>query len=297
MGRHRERCDKSRSHPTPQLQERERQLAAIDKELPAVLRELLGINYEREVNKFFVDSDEDNRRLVFLSDDKRARVLALREEFEGRRERALYGKQGGALSTGEIDNLRQIDQEQDAALSEVLTAREKEDYQLSMSPTADRLRQQLIGFNPTEEEFRDLFRRQQAIDSAYEFEDTNDETVRAAKADDEKAMLAEFRGQLTPEREAQLDRSQDPDYQSVCVLAEQFDLPEDAAQTLQAMRQAAEEQKRQLLANKDIPPERLGVALKAIEAETERAARATLGEQAYGQYSQNASWLQNLGSN
>jgi len=281
----------------PQLQERERQLAAIDKELPAVLRELLGINYEREVNKFFVDSDEDNRRLVFLSDDKRARVLALREEFEGRRERALYGKQGGALSTGEIDNLRQIDQEQDAALSEVLTAREKEDYQLSMSPTADRLRQQLIGFNPTEEEFRDLFRRQQAIDSAYEFEDTNDETVRAAKADDEKAMLAEFRGQLTPEREAQLDRSQDPDYQSVCVLAEQFDLPEDAAQTLQAMRQAAEEQKRQLLANKDIPPERLGVALKAIEAETERAARATLGEQAYGQYSQNASWLQNLGSN
>ncbi len=56
----------------PQIQEREKQLAAINKDLPAVLRELLGINYEREFNKYFVDTDEDNRRLAFLSDDKRA---------------------------------------------------------------------------------------------------------------------------------------------------------------------------------------------------------------------------------
>ena len=49
-----------------QLEEREKALAAIDKELPAVLRELLGINYEREVNKYFVDADEENNRLSFL---------------------------------------------------------------------------------------------------------------------------------------------------------------------------------------------------------------------------------------
>ena len=73
-----------------QLAERERQLAAIDKELPAVLRELLGINYERELNKYFVDSEEDNRRLVFLTEDKRAQVLALRDQYEGARERVLY---------------------------------------------------------------------------------------------------------------------------------------------------------------------------------------------------------------
>jgi hypothetical protein len=37
--------------------------------------------------------------------------------------------------------------------------------------------------------------------------------------------------------------------------------------------------------------------LKAIQAETEKAARQTLGEQAYGQYSQTATWIRSLGSN
>jgi hypothetical protein len=63
------------------------------------------------------------------------------------------------------------------------------------------------------------------------------------------------------------------------------------------MRQAAEDQKQQLLANKDISPERLVAALKAIEAETERAARETLGDQAYVQYSQSAGWITNLSGN
>src|SRR5580704_11898918 len=63
----------------PQIEERDRQLAAIDKDLPAVLRELLGINYERELNKYFVDADQDDDRLAFLSEDKRAQVLSLRD--------------------------------------------------------------------------------------------------------------------------------------------------------------------------------------------------------------------------
>jgi hypothetical protein len=96
---------------------------------------------------------------------------------------------------------------------------------------------------------------------------------------------------------AQLARAQDPDYQNLCVLAERFDLPADTSQTLRDMRRAAEEEKRQLLSTKDIPPERVAVALKAIQAETEKAARAALGDQAFAQYSQSATWIQGLGTN
>ena len=289
--------DEKRKLKQPQIEEREKQLAAIDKELPAVLRELLGINYEREVNKYFVDADLDNRRLAFLSDDKRSQLLALRDQFEGERERAMYQSQGGKLPAADIDQLRQIDQEQDAALSQLLTPQDKEGYELSMSPTADRLRKELIGFNPTEDEFREMFRRQKAIDSAYQFEDPNDDSVRALKAADEQAMMAEFKAQLPPDRVAQLDRSQDPDYQNLCVLSERFDLPDGTSQALLDMRKAAEDQKRELLSNKDIAPERVEVALKAIQAETEQAARTALGDQAFGQYSQSARWIQNLGTN
>jgi hypothetical protein len=289
--------DEKRKLKQPQIEEREKQLAAIDKELPAVLRELLGINYEREVNKYFVDADLDNHRLAFLSDDKRSHLLALRDQSEGERERALYEVQGGKLPPEVIDHLRQIDQEQDAALSQLLTPKEKEEYELSMSPSADRLRKELVGFNPTEDEFREMFRRQEAIDSAYEFQDPNDESVRAAKAADEQAMTAEFKGQLPPDRAAQLDRSQDPDYQNLSVLSERFDLPEGTSQAVLDMRQAAEEQKRALLSNKDIAPGEMEVALKAIQAETEHEARTALGDQAFAQYSQTATWIQGLGTN
>ena len=109
--------------------------------------------------------------------------------------------------------------------------------------------------------------------------------------------MAEFKAQLPPDRVAQLDRSQDPDYQNLCVLSERFDLPDGTSQALLDMRKAAEDQKRELLSNKDIAPERVEVALKAIQAETEQAARTALGDQAFGQYSQSARWIQNLGTN
>ncbi len=288
--------DEKRKLKQTQLEEREKQLAQIDKELPAVLRELLGVNYEREINKYFVDTDEDNRRLAFLSDDKRSRLMALRDQFEGQRERVTYDLQGGALSPEDKEKLRKINEDQDAALSALLSPQEKEEYQLSMSPTADHLRKELIGFNPTEDEFRDLFRRQQAIDSVYAYEDMSDPTVRAAKAADEQSMMSDVKAQLTPDRAAALDRAKDPEYQNLSLLTERFDLPAEASQTIVDMRQAAEDQKQQLLANKEIPPERVEVALKAIEAETERAARETLGDKAYAQYSQSAGWIHSLGT-
>jgi hypothetical protein len=281
----------------PQVEERDRQLAAIDKDLPAVLRELLGINYERELNKYFVDADQDDDRLSFLSEDKRAQVLSLREQFEGQREQIFYGAQDGKPSPDEMEQLRQIDQSQAEALAQVLAPQEKEQYELSTSPSADWLRQQLIGFNPTEQEFRALFDKQQAIDEAYEFADTNDATALAAKAADEAQIMEEFKGTLAGDRAVQFNRSQDPEYQNLTLLSQRYDLPADASETLLEMRQAVEEEKLKLLSNKDIPPERVAAALQAMRAETEKAARATLGEKAFEQYSQSASWIRNLGTN
>jgi hypothetical protein len=281
----------------PQIEERDRQLAAIDKDLPAVLRELLGINYERELNKYFVDTDEDDNRLSFLSEDKRSQILSLREQFEGKRELIRYNALNGTLSPAEVEQLRQIDQLQDEALAQVLGPQEKAQYELSTSPAAERLRQQLIGFNPTEEEFRALYDKQKAIDEAYEFQDTNDATVLAAKTADEAQMMKEFQGNLAGERVGQFERSQNPEYQNLTLLSQRYDLPAAAADTLLDMRQAVEEERQKLLSNKDIPPERVEVALAAMRAETEKTARQTLGDRAFEQYAQTAAWLKNPGTN
>jgi hypothetical protein len=289
--------DEKRKLKQTQLEEREAQLALIDKELPAVLRELLGINYEREVNKYFVDAEEDDRRLAFLSEDKRARVLALRDQFEGRREQALGAAANGRLTPGQTEQLQEIDREQDAALAGALTAEEKYEFDLTASPTADRMRRELTGFNPTEAEFQAIFSREQALDAAYAYQDTNDETVRAAKAADEQKMLADLEAALGPDRAAQFEQARNPDFQSLTLLAERFDLPPEITQTVQNMRQLAEDARRQLLSSQDITEDRRNAALNAIQAEAERATRETLGEKAYAEYSRSATWLRGLGAN
>jgi hypothetical protein len=63
------------------------------------------------------------------------------------------------------------------------------------------------------------------------------------------------------------------------------------------MRQLAEDARRQLLSNQNLPADRRNAALNAIQAEAERAMRETLGDQAYTEYSRGASWIRGLGAN
>jgi hypothetical protein len=270
-------------------------LALIDKELPAVLRELLGINYERELNKYFVDAEEDNRRLAFLTEDQRTRVLALRDQFESRRQAILWDVPNGKPTPGQIEQLRQIEREQNAALAGELTAQEKDEFDLTTSPTADRMRQELVGFNPSEAEFQKIFEREQALDAAYAYQDTNDETVLAAKTADEQKMRAAIEAELGPERAAQFEQAGNPDYQNLTLLAERFDLTPDVSQSVLDMRRLAEDARNQLLSNPDLPADRRAAALNAIQAEAERATREALGEKAYTEYSRSATWIKELG--
>ena len=290
--------DEKRKLKQKQLEERETQLAAIDKELPAVLRELLGINYERELDKYFVDSNEDDRRLAFLSEDKRDQVLALRDEFEGKQERLMENAVDGQLPPDDLAKLKKIQKEREAALAKILSAEEMEEYELTTSPTADRLRRELIGFNPSEAEFREIFQRQQAIEAKYAFENLTDETVRAARAADEETAQAQIKSFLGQARATEFDRAQNEDYRTLCVLSERFDLPSYTTQAVADMRQVAELERSKLLANKQISPERREQALKAIQTETERNVRQALGEKVFGEYSQSAGgWMKNLGAN
>ncbi|HXR05780.1 MAG TPA: hypothetical protein VN765_00525 [Candidatus Acidoferrum sp.] len=289
--------DEKRTLKQAQLEEREAQLALIDKELPAVLRELLGLNYERELNKYFVDAEDDDRRLAFLSEDKRAQVLALQDQSESRRQAVLWDAPNGRPTPGQTGQLRQIDREQDATLAGLLTAEEKQEFDLTTSPTAERMRRELIGFNPSEAEFQKIFAREQALDAAYAYQDTNDETVLAAKTAEEEKMRAEIEGELGPERAAQFEQAGNPDFQSLTLLAERFDLPPGVSQSVLEMRRLAEDTRNQIIANQNFSADRRAAALNAIQAETERATREALGEAAYTEYARSATWIKSLGAN
>ena len=63
------------------------------------------------------------------------------------------------------------------------------------------------------------------------------------------------------------------------------------------MKQSAEDARRQILDDPAIAEDRRAAALQAIQAETESAARETLGDKAYAEYARSASWIRGLGRN
>ncbi len=284
--------DEKRKLKAKQLEEREKQLASIDKEIPAVLRELLGINYERELNKYFIDTDDDNRRLSFLSQDKRDGILRLRDEIEGMREK--LGIVDGKPTAAQTEELKKIEAYRQDKLSHLLSGPELDQFELSTSETADRLRKELTGFNPTEDEFREIFRRFKEHDSKYELADLSDPKVQQDKVDEEQKIEEDILSKLSPTRAQDYARAKNEEYRNLWLFTEIYELPPSTAQSLFDIEQAVKEEKQKLL-SAGLSAQEQAEGLRAIQAETEKTVVKLLGSQIYGKFTQSSgTWISSL---
>ena len=277
-----------------QMEERDKQLAKIDKEVPSVLRELLGVNYDREINKYFVDNREDERRLSFVSEEKRRQLLALREELEGLKEHLLDQAQAGQPM--DLNGLKKIEEHRKEALSRILTPEEREEFELRTSDTAERLRTELVGFNPTEQEFREIYQLWQAHDEKFAFVSAADASAAKAKEQDRQRIEQDIKSMLDPQRGVDYDRAHNPDYQLLSVFSERYELPQTTAQAIFEIKQIAENARQSLLAEKSLGEAERLAAMKAIHEETQRAVRQNLGDRLFPVYARNGgAWIEGLG--
>ena len=279
-----------------QLEEREKQLSQIDKEIPAVLRELLGVNYEREINKYFVDTNEDERRLNFVSEEKRQQLLALREEFEAKRERVLREAKDGSLTAEQRDELDKIEAAREQALAGILSPEELQEFELRTSETADRLREELIGFNPSANEFKEIYDLQKAMDAKFARANPENELVQREREKEQQQLDEELRTKLGEERFAEYQKARNPDYREACLFSELYELPPSTAASIFDIKQIAERETANLFANRDIAASQRAEALRLIRAETEKNLLQILGTKLLSNYSQSSGrWIQTLG--
>lgn len=276
-----------------QLEEREKQLSKIDKEVPGVLRDLLGVNYEREVNKYFIDNGEDDRRLSFVPEQKRDQLLVLREEIEGMKERMLDQARDGQPVDPEA--WKKIQAHRKEVLAQILTPAEQEEYDLRTSETAEKLRADLVGFNPTEQEFREIYRLWQAHDEKFgAILPGDDQSQKAAQADRQR-IEEQVKARLAPDRVVDLERARNQDYQQMAFFAERYELPQGTVQKVFEIKQMAENAVQSLLAQPTIAEPDRQAGLKAIQDETQKALRQNLGDKVFPAYARNAgTWLNTL---
>jgi hypothetical protein len=274
-----------------------RQMETIDQELPGVVRELIGVNYDREVNKLFVDTNADAERLGFLADEKKDRLLSLREQYEGLQERIYENALDGELSPEDFDRLQNLQRAQKDELARLLTPDEFEQYELRTSPLSERLRNDLIGFEPTEEEFRTIFRAYRELDEKYAGAHPHDVATQARKLEDQQRLESLLKEELGPDRSAHFEQVQVPEYRTFAKLAERHELDPALARGMLDAKFIAETERERLLHQTSFLPEQREVALEILRQETENYFREELGEAAFQEYRHGpgAAWFQSLG--
>jgi hypothetical protein len=203
-------------------------------------------------------------------------------------------------SAGEVDHgaIWKVQREMEDAIQAVLTPEEFLDYQLRFSLTATTLRQQITGFDPSEEEFLAVFKLREEFDREYSpmlLADAT-EAKQAEQRTAQEQLNEQLRAVLGEQRYADYERAQNYQYQQLHRLVQRAGLPTATANEVYDMRHIAESQANQVRNNLALTPEQRNGALLAIRRETERTIQQALGNETWERYNQpnNTWWLRNI---
>src|ERR1043166_2958078 len=254
-----------------------KQKQALTAEKKALIKELLGIDLQEKPDLMGAFNPFE-RLLDFLPSEKQTRIMEIMQDFQAKQVKNL-GK--GTPDEMDIKEMQKAQKDMEGEIGKMLTPQEFEDYQLRLSSTAMMMRMQLDGFNPSEQEFRDVFKLQKAFDDQFSVggigfgsdKDERDKRMTAQKELDDK-----IKGTLGEQRFAEYQREKDFEYKAISKVAERQGLPKDAAVKVYDMKKVAQEQVQSVQNDRTLSPEQRQATLKAVRAETEKSIAETLGQ-------------------
>jgi hypothetical protein len=277
----------------------QQELYALDREQRALVHQLLGVDFQTEFAKYTGEEDP-GANYDFLSSERREQLLAIQSKFSELEEQ-IYARSQGLMLDEDEEQLNQLQKQREAELARLLSPQELEEYELRRSNLADNLRNQITGFSPNEDEFRQLFRLHKQYDDQINraFNVTDDaqwETRARAQEEAQQALEQETRKVLGTDRYAELQRAQDADYRALVQITDRYQLPQDVAQQIYDMKRVAEQQKVALENNPSLSDDQRLAGLVAISQTTEKAvAQAFKDPKIYRSYRKAAGqWLQGL---
>jgi hypothetical protein len=175
------------------------QRRTIDEEMDGVLQQLLGVDTDLpDVNRQW-QQEEWNNELTFLTSDKiKATELIFREYAKVNLQ--IKELAAGLNLTEDTNELQQIlarYQDEQADLKQALSPAEIQQVEMATSWTAENLRQAMVKFDPTEEEFSIVF-------EAWHPYDENLARIHALRESDpgnlSNAVYAQIKTGLSPDR-------------------------------------------------------------------------------------------------
>lgn len=252
----------------------------------AALAELLGDDEAVDLTTdfFFEGSWSD------LSPGQQRRVRMLEEDYALLL--AEIRARGEDLQLAEdVEALRLLQEERSQDLAAILSPTELEEYELRHSEASRRLRDDLRFFEPTEEEFRDIFHLRQRLEAMSP--GTRAGSVQPGQVEEDVPEI--LRELLGAQRFADYRRATHPGFQHLAGIARRLDLPMERALRIHNFRALIEEQYHSVLNNSELAPEDRREAIALLAEEARQMVRDGLGEKGYQAYTENGgSWLHDL---
>ena len=261
----------------PERTEKER---ALNKEKRALITELLGSAPDDKPDILAGAASQLEAMFDFLPAEKRSKVFELMQDMQTKMQKAM---KSGAMDP---EDIRKAMKESETALAAVLTPEELLDYNLRFSMTANMMRMQLAGFEPTEQEFLDLFKKRKAYDDEFglpgmsALSKTEKEKADAAK----KELDAQVRAALGDTRYSEYERAQDFNFQTMKRIADKNGLTTDDAVKVYDMKKLAEDQAMKVRADQSLSAQQRATTLQGIRTETENSIRTVFGPKAFEAY-------------
>ncbi|MBX3745214.1 MAG: hypothetical protein KF833_07870 [Verrucomicrobiae bacterium] len=268
------------------------QMRALEEEKNAVLR-ALGIEPDPMSQMLAaVGGNPMEAMFDFLPEARRTGLMQVMADFQSKL----------VESAGDMANdhgaMWKAQREMEDAIRAMLSPEEFLDYQLRFSITATVLRQQITGFEPSEEEFLAMFKLREAFDREYSptmlMDATQPEADRYREAQDQ--LNERLRETLGHERYLEYQRAQDPGYQQLHRIVQRAGLQPELANDLYAMRDIAMVEAGRVRGDQTLTADQQTAALRAIRQETEQTIQQTLGDDAWQQFNRgiNRHWLRTI---
>ena len=228
----------------------------------------------------------------FLPEKKQVAVMKAMQDMQSRMaELSEDGNLDGEMVT-------KAQREMEDSIKGLLSDEEYTNYLLRMSNTANTMRTQIAGFDPSKEEFLEVFNLRRQFDEEYGsfFNPNSSDTDRDAYNAAKDVMNEQIREALGDERYADYERAQDYKFQSIHRAMKQADLGTDQAVQVYDIQLAAEESVGELRSNRRIESDERESLLQEIRQETESAIQQAIGANGWEKYNkrQNTYWLENI---
>lgn len=242
--------------------------------------------YSKEISRLWLDRDRVMRgifpeeQLAFtlrmqarfgpISAEKMEKISALEQDYsEMQSQLRSQSRTGGLQMPWGGEQLAYLEQEKMKDMAALLSPAEMEQYQMRGSPLGGSLQRQLDGFEPTEQEYREIYRQRAAAEEAgraggplYSM------TPEGARA--QQNLEAGLKSALGEARYAEYQRGQDYTYHMALRVTRNLDLPASMAAAVYDLQRDLKQREGQI---------RSAGGQDAAQRETQLAALATEAKQ------------------